>query len=84
MTQQCDECHNKVTKENPLTSVQYLSGDYDDSCLQCVRRKVDEGLIVRLTSDYHVGHGRMYYKGFVGVGVLQHIRDVFSEMRVAS
>lgn len=79
MSTKCDECCCKFSVEQPRVIVQYISGDYE-SCRLCVDRKIEEGLIVELTSDFLVGH-RKYYKGLVGIGVLDHIKTVFNERR---
>ena len=71
----CDECSNVYSKDNPRVNVQYLTGEYY-SCEPCVERKMDEGLIVKLTQSFVIA-GRRYMKGYVGIGVLDHIKRVY-------
>jgi len=79
----CDECGEKFSTERKRITVQYLSGDYE-SCQDCVDHAVLKGYVTRNQMDFLVGK-RMYYKGMISIGVLDHIKTVFDErMRGAS
>lgn len=77
MSTKCPECGKKYTKERRPIYVQYLSGEYE-SCHDCIQHAKAKGYIRYNPMDFLVGH-RMYHRGLVSIGVLDHIKAVFDE-----
>ncbi len=79
----CVECGEKYSTERRRVTVQYLTGDFE-KCEPCLTLDIEQGLVMNNPMDFLVGR-RMYYKGYVSIGVRDHIKRVFDErMRVAS